>query len=313
MKKILITAGGTATAWHLSTLIKSRFKENFKLYICDTNPRHLVPSAQLADYFKQVPSVMSTGYREYMIDFLNDNNIDIIVPLIDHDIHIFNTDDQDLLKIKVLSTGITKGTSTLLKNKAVWTAFLKEQGISVPKTYTKNIVEQNSLYIVKPVLGFGSRDVRKVAKDEVDFYKNDERYLVQEICNGPEITVEVFQNDGIIRSLCRERVEIKSGVCTKAKIWFDRELHELTKKICGVISLPKAFCYQVMKNENNQWVVIDINPRLGAGTSMSTTYGWSLASAFLSIHGNLPYDPLGFLKYQDSPKYVLRVYEDLLI
>jgi carbamoyl-phosphate synthase large subunit len=310
--RILISAGGTATAWHLSKLIKENFKEYFSLYVCDTNPKNLVASAVLSDHFEQVPPVMSPGYKEYMLDLFSKLKIDIFVPLIDHDLHIFPNDDFDLLQQSVVSTGISKDASKLLKSKATWTTFLQENGIPVPKTFKELNLNYNT-FVVKPVQGFGSRGVSKVDRESVLPYLNDDRFLVQEVCSGPEVTVEVYQHNNVIRTLCRERVETKSGVCTKARIWFDEELHRLAEKISQAIQLPVAFCFQVMKNENKEWVVIDLNPRLGAGTSMATTYGWSLASAFLITHGKLKLNPLDYLRYHETERYVLRVYEDLLV
>ena len=36
-KKILLTAGGTATTWHFCQVIKEYFDDKFEIHICDIN------------------------------------------------------------------------------------------------------------------------------------------------------------------------------------------------------------------------------------------------------------------------------------
>jgi hypothetical protein len=135
--------------------------------------------------------------------------------------------------------------------------------------------------------------------------------LVEEFCHGPEITIEIFNTKGLFSTICRERIETKGGVCTKARIFFDSNLQTLAKRICAVISLPPAICVQVMKNSNNTWVVTDVNPRLGAGTSMSSAYGWSLGSALFAYLLNR--DPRQWFTEQKKERYIVRTYQDIVM
>ncbi|MDO7204860.1 hypothetical protein Q5M85_12630 [Paraclostridium bifermentans] len=45
MKKIMILAGGTATAWHLVNEIEKYYNGMLEVYICDINPPYLIPSS----------------------------------------------------------------------------------------------------------------------------------------------------------------------------------------------------------------------------------------------------------------------------
>jgi hypothetical protein len=47
-KNILISAGGTAAAWHLSSLVAEKLTSYFNLFFCDINPPCLIPAARLA-------------------------------------------------------------------------------------------------------------------------------------------------------------------------------------------------------------------------------------------------------------------------
>ncbi len=135
-------------------------------------------------------------------------------------------------------------------------------------------------------------------------------HVVQEICHAPEVTVEVFNARGEVRTLCRERLEVKEGVCTKARLWRDAELSRLAGQLCQALSLPVAFCFQVMKNAANQWVITDLNPRLGAGTSLSSVCGWNLVAAALVVWAGLPEDPLALLEEFEGERFAVRAHRD---
>ena len=163
---------------------------------------------------------------------------------------------------------------------------------------------------VKPEQGFGSHGARAVVVDDIAaLLAREPGLLVQSMCYEPEITVEVFNRRGMIHSLCRERLETKAGVCTKARIWVDTALHSLSQRLCAVLDLPEAFCFQVMAGEDGTWLITDVNPRLGAGTALSTAYGWSLASAALACWGGIEY-PMQFLHTRSGDVHVVRVFQE---
>ena len=117
MKKLLLMAGGTATAWHIANIIKKNFATNFYLIICDTNDPYLVHTSTLADEYIKVPPIASKNYYEKMLSIFKEKKIDIIVPLIDYDIMLFYQDNIDLSKIGVKSTAPLRETSEILSNK----------------------------------------------------------------------------------------------------------------------------------------------------------------------------------------------------
>ncbi len=315
-QNILISAGGTATSWHLAKIIKANFQKYFNVYICDCNPAHLIAASRLADTYIQVPLITDPDYREIMLDNFRQHHIDIFVPLIDFDVYEFVSDSKDMRNLNVTSTGVSKWAASILQDKETWSNYLQEKGILVPMVYdsaTLTSLNDDDKVFIKPQRGFGSKGARVVIKRELDWVCRDDDYIVQEICASPEITVEVFNFNGLIKSICRERLETKAGVCTKAKIWFDAELQLLTEQLCEILPLPTAFCYQVMKNSVGEWVVIDLNPRLGAGTALSSTCGWSLVSAALCSWAGLSLSPSSFLNVPVEPKYVVRVYEEFLM
>jgi carbamoylphosphate synthase large subunit len=311
-KRILISAGGTATAWHLATLVSGKFASYFDLFVCDINPPCLIPASRLAQRFFQVPLAASSDYHPHMLALFAEHKIDIFVPLVDADGCRFSSDSAELAALGVRSTGASSGTSAVISNKRSLSVFLESRGFRTPRTVSAEEVanQPGGRFFIKPEHGLGSKGARVAESEEVlRAIARGPGLLVQELCREPEVTVEVF-NQGTVLSLCRERLETKAGVCTKARIFTDPALHSLAERLCGALDLPLAFCFQVMTGADGEFLITDVNPRLGAGTALSTAYGWSLASAALVCWGDLPLDPRQFLRTSPGNKYVVRVYEE---
>lgn len=90
-------------------------------------------------------------------------------------------------------------------------------------------------------------------------------------------------------------------------------MHAIAERLCRLIELPPAFCFQVMTGPAGNWLITDLNPRLGAGTALSTACGWSLASAALACYGDLPLDPTQYLSPLDGEHHVVRVFQELVM
>ncbi|MBT4520456.1 MAG: hypothetical protein HOC23_10660 [Halieaceae bacterium] len=316
-KKILIGGGGTATAWHLSSLATTApFSDFLELYIADTHAAHLVPASILSHRFLQVLSVSDPSYPVQMLTMLEENSIDIFVPLIDDDVYTFTSDNEDLKSLGVLSTSVCRASAALLADKQILSRHLNANGIATARIISRSDdldMHMESNVFVKPRRGYGSRGAYRCCIAEAQALFGREDLLIQECLAQPEITVEVFNFNGEIKSLSRERIEVKAGVCTKARIWHDPALHALAIAIGEAIAMPVAYCFQVMKGTDQNWRVIDVNARLGAGTALSTCANWSLASAALSVWGQCDMDPFKYLIEPADDIFVGRVYREVVM
>jgi len=306
-KKILILAGGTATAWHLCKLIKEKFIENFELYVGDVNDRNIIPASILSDKYFQLPSTNDPVYYSYMLNLLAEEKINIIVSLIDTDLVFFSNDNPDLLKLNIYSTAPTTNTMNICKSKSKISELLANNGLSVPKQYKRNDIDPEKNYFIKPDSGFGSKGATFLKGKDIVL---SDKIIVQEILQYPEITVEVFKKDDLLTYVCRERLEVKSGVCTKARFFYDKEIEDVIHRIDALLPFPLASCIQFMKNEDNQWCLTDLNMRLGAGTALSSAVGFSLASAFLSVLSGKD-DYRNYLGKVVDNQIVVRVYNEI--
>jgi hypothetical protein len=189
----------------------------------------------------------------------------------------------------------------------------ESNNVRVPATQHLSDLDDLSECFVKPRMGFGSRGAKKMTVLEARELENPDELVFQELCDGPEVTVEIYSGLHHIDSICRERIEVKSGVCTKARVYKDDELHAIAASLCKQNDWPVASCLQFMRGKNGNWLLTDVNLRIGAGSSMCSAVGWNLAAASLVSWLEDQRNPSCFLNFDGVSRYVCRVYKDLII
>jgi hypothetical protein len=305
----MVLAGGTGTAWHICKTIKEYYRSIY-LIVCDTNPKHLVHSSVFANEFITIPPISSSGYENFMLNLFTEHHITILVPLIDYDLKLFSRDNKKLVAENIFSTAPLNSTFDTLANKINMKEYLKSIDIATPEIFKADSIEPEKEYYIKDIVGFGSRGAYSALGSTLNLIENNK--LIQELCFKPEVSADVFVYKKRIFVLCRERIEVKAGVCTKARIFYDDVIRKIIEKIAHNIELPIVSCIQFMKNSNNEWSLTDFNLRPGAGTAMSAAVGFQCVRAALAIWLNNDEDVDSLLKYPIGTVYVIRTYQEII-
>jgi predicted ATP-grasp superfamily ATP-dependent carboligase len=307
--KVLVCSGGTGSAFATAEAAFLNFKDCINLTICDINTKELVSSSVFADDFIVSKSIHDQGYKDFILNLVNSKNIEICIPFIDKDVLIFSelysaSKFSRAVKLHLNNPEIVR----ICSDKLLSYAWLKRNNISTPETFLLQNETPEPGFIIKPITGVGSiiSDFNLAALKEITEF---DKYLIQEKCYKPEVTIDVFSNSeyDLFFYVCRERIEIKSGVCTKARLFLDEELGHIAKELAEKLCL-KFFCFQVMKL-NGKWAVTDINPRLGSGTPMCNAVGIDFFSAMLADF--LGRNPKKYLKNLEREIFVTRQYRNI--
>lgn len=309
MKKILITAGGTATAWHISNVAKEHFKDDITIHVCDTNEPYLVPASALAFKVHKVSPVVSDDYTTQIKEIIRQEGIDIIVPLIPQEAFLFAKDSDFIKEAGIISSAPSLKTTDALADKLHMYKTLKSIGVPTPEVYDEEDLDKDRLYLCKPRLGFGSSGVKVVKGSDTI----PEDCVYQEYCKTDdydEVTVEIYNGDSL-NIFSRRRIATKAGVCVKAEPVDNEIFYPYIKKLVENVECPAAFNAQFLKH-NGEWKLFDCNLRLGAGTALSTAIGFQLTRAFLAHISGLKTDEAWF-DYDKEARSVLRVYQEIVI
>jgi len=314
MKIVLLGAGGTGASFAIASRIRANWGENVRLILTDIYDEHLVATSLLADKFYKVPYVSDPSYSRIIGDIILSEGVQTYIPILNDEIILAAnlSRENKLNHVDFWSSDIYASCI----DKIFADSWLKKIGVRTPlKINLSDLSGDSGPWFSKPRDGFGSRGAAVLTLDEAINLKLDltSNFLIQELCRSPEITVDSFYDASADTgyAYCRERLEIKSGVCTKARLFADPELTDFSRKIGKALGQRGTICFQVMKS-NEGWAVTDLNLRPGAGTSMTCSAGFDvIAAAFACRNGD---DYSKFIKPLEASEefFIARQYSDFV-
>ncbi|MDW8002931.1 MAG: ATP-grasp domain-containing protein [Deltaproteobacteria bacterium] len=271
----------------------------------------------LADFHETVPPSDKPEFVDQLLRIINQYNVDTYMPVLDSEI---------LLAAKLREAGtIPKSVSVLAPtsyaaeiclDKYMASQWMVIHGIPSPPTWlaSEEKVDLPDRLYIKKRCGVGSKGNRIGTIEDIKKLPVEERpeWLIQKVCDQPEVTVDTYFDPirSVGRVVCRERIETKSGVCTKARVFYDQTIADLAFNLAKKLGISGTFCFQLMRH-CNEWVVTDINPRPGAGTAMSVAVGMDFFAAYFEyIWGN---DGIRYLPGFFDEVYVTRQYTEFVM
>lgn len=317
MIKILVTAGGTATAWHIANVAKKYYPNEIVVQACDTNEPYLVPVSAIVDKMHKVSPTMNLNYPEDIKNIVLEENIDCLIPLIPYEGILFAEDSAFIQELNIKTTAASMKTADLLADKRNMYNTLSTIGIPTPRIYRLQDISKDEVYLLKPRRGFGSSGVIKVIGKDILEKTNSYNLCdnaISEYCHDSdydEITVEVYNGMAGLHVFPRRRIATKAGVCVKMEPVYNDVFLSYVQKLVKEIECPVAFNVQFLFHKK-EWKLFDCNLRLGAGTALSSAAGFQLTRAMLAeLSGQVVQEE--FFQVKPNIKSVLRVYQEIII
>jgi len=314
--RVMIGAAGTATAFGIAKTLRTTWPEEIEIVVADMRPRYLVGAAIFADGYVQSPPVDDSGYPEWLAATLAETSSTLYVPLIDADIAIA----AELADAG--SCGAAVAAPPLAASRICWDKletyeWLRGEGLPAPPTWAPDAAPRRGEGLVaKSRHGQGSIGFRPLGSlAELEALSGDEDLVVQEACRHPEVTIDVFLagDGGAFRAICRERIEVKAGVCTKARVFESEELSGLAERVARALGL-RGFCMQVMQDAEGRWTITDLNARPGAGGRLSTAAGVDVLGAVYADLVGLPFDlEARTMRRLEHDVYVIRQFDEHIV
>ncbi|RMB08615.1 ATP-grasp domain-containing protein [Eilatimonas milleporae] len=281
MSVVLLGGGGTGTAFAIAGRLRASWGMDIRLVVTDIFEAKLVTTSLLADAFHTVPRADDPAFEAALRDIMTSENITTYIPILNDEIKLaaILAGEDAFAHVDIWSSE----KHAFLTDKRNADDWLNGIGVRTPRRFDRNGThEPADEWFAKPLSGFGGKGVRRITVADLMALGEAELagLLVQEVCSGPEVTVDSFFNHETGEGLayCRERLEVKAGVCTKARLFHDAVLEDYARKIGAALGQKGAICFQVMKGTGG-WAVTDLNLRTGAGTAMTCAAGFDILSA----------------------------------
>ena len=305
---VLLTGAGAPGA---AGIIKCLRKGDKKLrIICVDINAHAYGQA-LADMFYTVPEAENKDFINRIEGICQNENIKVIIPIVTRELSAFAKHKQAFEEKQICVCVQDEKTLSLVNNKYLLMAELKNAGIQTPEFYHCNDIFQfkaaleklgypDKTVCFKPTVSNGSRGFRIISShiDEAVLlfkekpnttylsYESALRILtncsmpplvVMEYLPGNEWSVDCLAEHGrILYAVPRLRNRMNGGISIDATVVHDKDVIALSKQICALFAIHGNIGIQFKQDASGIPQILEINPRLQGTTIISAAAGVNL-------------------------------------
>lgn len=226
------------------------------------------------NYQGNLPFYTDKDFIESLNKFLEEYKIDIIFPAHD-DVQLLLTENMEKINAKVVTSNI-ESVRICRSKKATYKFFCEEKFI--PKVYS-NIEELNKYPVfIKPDIGQGAKGAKKINNlEELKFaFYEKEDIVICEYLNGEEYTIDCFSDkNGNLRVVkMRNRKRIRNGISVNSEnLILDDEVFKISNIINEKLKLKGAWFFQLKKDKNSEYKLLEIAPRISGTMGLSRNLG----------------------------------------
>jgi carbamoyl-phosphate synthase large subunit len=257
----------------------------FRGKIISTDSNKLSVGFKLADVGLVLPAFDSEDFFERAEPLIRRESVKVILPTSGFDIFPYSQ-HKAALETEGVAVAISDyDVLQLCINKMRLYEVLKNRYDIVYTT--KDASEVGFPCFVKPAVGKGSRLAFKCEREvDLEYAMSQQRgdaVVVEPFLPGKEYSVDVFSDlDGrSYFAVPRWRIEVRAGVISKGKVERNLKIEQQSMSIAEFLKIKGPSCMQWKLDEDGKPRLIEINPRLGGGTIISTLAGANFPALIL--------------------------------
>ena len=272
------------------------------------------PSAKfMVDAFYQVPAASAPNYADIMLDICKKEKVDVYFPNVSAEVSavVARKDEFEALGVKL---SVSNMESVAISNNKLKTyEALEKAGIPVPRYYGVHTVEdfvEGMKYMgypekpvcIKIVDGSGSRGVRIIdsTKSRYDIFVKEKpnsfyisyddmlsmlqsapaplhEMMLVECMHGPEFTVDLLAEKGkALYIVGRNNVDSLMSIAQASVLQYDELAYKVSEQVIELLKMDGNVGFDFMRNDKEEAVLMDINPRITATISIMAAGGVNL-------------------------------------
>ncbi|EOI2961398.1 ATP-grasp domain-containing protein [Campylobacter jejuni] len=257
--KIFTEASGCLTSLYILNAIKDA-----NCLACASDIDSFNAAYSIADDFILMPRVSDEKLWDKTKKLLLEHHVDIVIPTLDDSLLGWSIYKEDFKQMGIEVIISPKDTIEIFIDK--WKTYLFFEKLSIPTPKTE--IYKN-FGLIKPRNGRGGAGIELFSKSFKN--KNEWLYITQEKVEGLEYTVDCFfdKNGEPIYIIPRKRFEVKDGKSIKSVVCKHPLIDKYIRKISKEIYFIGPVNFQVFENNQSDLFFIEVNPRLGGGSSLA--------------------------------------------
>jgi predicted ATP-grasp superfamily ATP-dependent carboligase len=284
-KNVLVFPCGSEIGLEINNAL--RFTKDFTLFGASSVPDH--GKFVYKNYIEGLPNVDEDNFIEALNKIVTQYNIDFIFPA--HDSVVLKlAQNRDLINAEVITSD--KITCEICRSKKKTYEYFKDESFT-PRVF-KNYKNVNQYPVfLKPDVGQGSKGVALVQNEEdlIFYINNNANLLILEYLPGEEYTIDCFtdKNQRLRFVGMRERRRIKSGISVNSiTLKTNEEVKKIAEKINNKLNLRGAWFFQVKKDVNGKFKLLEVAPRIAGTMSLYRNKGVNFP--LLSLYDRMGHD-----------------------
>ncbi|MEN9327876.1 MAG: hypothetical protein RI947_684 [Candidatus Parcubacteria bacterium] len=312
--RVLITAAGSTTAISAAKALKKSKRHHF-IVGTDIYPSTEIAGTIFCDTVHRVPLFSDPQYIETLLSICKKERIEFIIPIMDQEVEIIAANANLFKDAGIMPCVSDVETIRICNDKYLTWKALRAKGIDTPHAY---LPEESVLFLplfplfIKPRHGISSRDCYKITtKEEYDlFVKKVDQPVIQQYLSGKQYVVDIVCDlaSNPIVSTVRHEISAKSGLGVKAVTLHDTVICEYAEKIAKALLITGQANIEVFK-DNDTISLIEVNPRLSAGSILSAAAGVNIAEVAIDVFSNKELNREDY-RYHDNV-YMTRYWEEV--
>lgn len=290
----LVTAIGSLSAHAVVTAVQ---RLGWTVIGCDIYPREWLAGGEDVRSFYRAPRGNSNAYIEFILDVVQKEKINYLIPLTDVEVDVLSMHRNDLEKAGAVLCLSSAWSVATCRNKFVFQKTLKDHGLkcTIP-TYTSKDMEahavwrQSSVWVGKPVNGRSSEGLRKIRSRE-QFLRllpdiDTSNYIFQPYIWNEDshvVTVDVIRQaarEAFVAMPRRELLRTNNGAGTTVEIFRSNELVGLCKEIADILDILGCVNFEFIET-NGRYYILECNPRFSGGVGFSCLSGYNFVENHL--------------------------------
>ena len=226
------------------------------------------------NYIDEIPFYEEDGFIDILNKYIKENRIDFLFPAHD-DVQLFLAENSDKINTILLTPDIE--TVRICRSKIKTYNFLKGEDF-VPKIYKDKFQIDNFPVFIKPDVGQGSIGAKIINNyGELDYeLKRNKKIVICEYLPGEEYTVDCFTdyNRELRVVKIRNRKRIKTGISVNSEILpTNNKIRKIANKINEKLKFDGAWFFQLKKDINNEYKLLEVAPRVSGTMGVSRNLG----------------------------------------
>lgn len=307
---VLMSASSSPSMPGMIKCLRNNGERNIKVIGIDMTSD---PSAKfMVDRFYQVPAASDSNFCDIVLDICREEKVDVYFPNVSAEVEAVVARKEEFDKLGVHLSVSNMESVTVSNNKLHTYQALEKAGIPVPRYYAVHSVEDfiegmkfmgypEKPVCIKIVNGSGSRGVRIIDanKSRYEIFAHEkpnsfftsyddmlailesadklEEMMLVECMHNPEFTVDLLAKNGsVVYEVGRENVVSLMSIAQETVVKYDELAYKIAADVVKLLNMDGNVGFDFMRNDKNEAVLMDINPRITATVSVIAAAGINL-------------------------------------